>query len=269
MSLKNYIFTTINTKATSHSLRHGPIDDRPPAAQRSFRRSATGLPDEVNVLDTHMDWIKQAWKFISIEPVMICWLLPSCLLYIAIENLALEKVFYISDDQFNFLNIIIFSQSRIYSHVAWISTTRIWFATTWSTSPSITSIVWRCEAGRRTTRCCHWISGIRRKSLSCRWSRTLSTIRQFPASSWRSWCAMRRWTVRFWTRIWTFIRRRLVWEMRFFFFFLFLTNLICSRYCIWNFNDSVCRRLERSDGPKKTMHAAAADRWTGCVNWWV
>lgn len=118
MSLKNYIFTTINTKATSHSLRHGPIDDRPPAAQRSFRRSATGLPDEVNVLDTHMDWIKQAWKFISIEPVMICWLLPSCLLYIAIENLALEKVFYISDDQFNFLNIIIFSQSRIYSHVA-------------------------------------------------------------------------------------------------------------------------------------------------------
>lgn len=92
MSLKNYIFTTINAKATSHPLRREAVDERP-AAERDFRRSPTGLPDEVNVLDTHMNWIKQAWKFISIEPVMICWLLPTCLLYIAIENLALEKVF--------------------------------------------------------------------------------------------------------------------------------------------------------------------------------
>lgn len=92
MSLKNYIFTTINTKATS-PLRHGAVDERPSPAERDFRRSATGLPDEVNVLATHMNWISQAWKFVSIEPVMICWLLPSCLLYIAIENLALEKVF--------------------------------------------------------------------------------------------------------------------------------------------------------------------------------
>lgn len=32
------------------------------------------------------------WRFITVEPLMLCWLLPSCFLFIAVENLALEKV---------------------------------------------------------------------------------------------------------------------------------------------------------------------------------
>lgn len=39
-------------------------------------------------------WLKKFWSNISIEPIMVCWLVPTCLLYIASENLSLEKVFY-------------------------------------------------------------------------------------------------------------------------------------------------------------------------------
>lgn len=38
------------------------------------------------------------WRFITVEPLMLCWLLPSCFLFIAVENLALEKV----SDHFHF-----------------------------------------------------------------------------------------------------------------------------------------------------------------------
>lgn len=34
----------------------------------------------------------RVWRFITVEPLMLCWLLPSCFLFIAVENLALEKV---------------------------------------------------------------------------------------------------------------------------------------------------------------------------------
>lgn len=39
-------------------------------------------------------WLKKIWNNISIEPVMLCWLMPQCFLYIAMENLSLEKVFF-------------------------------------------------------------------------------------------------------------------------------------------------------------------------------
>lgn len=93
MSLKNYVFTSIQHKTSSTHPSLSP--DGPPELRRRgpapFRRSASGLPEEVNVLQTHTNWLRKAWKFVSVEPVMICWLLPTCFLYIAIENLALEK----------------------------------------------------------------------------------------------------------------------------------------------------------------------------------
>lgn len=83
MSLKNYIFATINTKSTTTFQRRGEdatVDATVPTII------------EGDSSESSMNWIKKAWSFVSIEPVMICWILPSCLLYIAIENLSLEKV---------------------------------------------------------------------------------------------------------------------------------------------------------------------------------
>lgn len=36
-------------------------------------------------------WFYKVLSFISIEPVVLCWLLPSCILIVAMENLNLEK----------------------------------------------------------------------------------------------------------------------------------------------------------------------------------
>jgi PCFT/HCP family folate transporter-like MFS transporter 1/3 len=36
-------------------------------------------------------WLRSFFNFISVEPFAICWLLPSCILIIAMENLNLEK----------------------------------------------------------------------------------------------------------------------------------------------------------------------------------
>lgn len=81
MSLKNYIFATINTKSTTTFQSRG---EEPSVS--------TTLPSIIgDSTKTSMNWIRKAWNFVSIEPVMVCWILPSCLLYIAIENLALEK----------------------------------------------------------------------------------------------------------------------------------------------------------------------------------
>lgn len=99
MSLKNYIFTSVATKhPIASSGADTTIDEEQQQHQASsdrrhrLHRTDTGLPEEVDVLATQLSWLGKAWEFISVEPVMICWLLPSCLLYIAIENLALEKV---------------------------------------------------------------------------------------------------------------------------------------------------------------------------------
>lgn len=83
MSLKNYIFATINTKSTTTFQSRG--EDQ--AVDTTIPTIIEGDSSE-----SSMNWLKKAWRFVSIEPVMICWILPSCLLYIAIENLSLEKV---------------------------------------------------------------------------------------------------------------------------------------------------------------------------------
>lgn len=36
--------------------------------------------------------VKRYWSYISVEPVMFCWLVPSCIALIAVQNLELQKV---------------------------------------------------------------------------------------------------------------------------------------------------------------------------------
>ncbi|KAJ6636395.1 Proton-coupled folate transporter [Pseudolycoriella hygida] len=83
MSLKNYIFATINTKSTTTFQSRGE--------EPSSVDTTTSTDIEGDSSESSMNWIKKVWSFITIEPVMVCWILPSCLLYIAIENLSLEK----------------------------------------------------------------------------------------------------------------------------------------------------------------------------------
>lgn len=83
MSLKNYIFATINTKSTTTFQSRG----EDPAVDTTIPTFIEGDSSE-----SSMNWIKKVWSFVTVEPVMICWILPSCLLYIAVENLSLEKV---------------------------------------------------------------------------------------------------------------------------------------------------------------------------------
>lgn len=95
MSLKNYIFTSsINTKSAS-TRNVCPFDEQSPG--RNMTTTTSGLPaiPEFPIINTGdgkpKNWFQKVWSFVSVEPVMVCWLLPSCFLYIAIENLALEK----------------------------------------------------------------------------------------------------------------------------------------------------------------------------------
>lgn len=97
MSLKNYIFASINTK--SNSSNQLPFEDipLPHSRNRTMTSNLTPVPElppnnNAATLPKPQNWLKKAWSFVSVEPVMICWILPSCFLYIAIENLALEKV---------------------------------------------------------------------------------------------------------------------------------------------------------------------------------
>lgn len=97
MSLKNYIFASINTK--SNSSNQLPFEDipLPHSRNRTMTSNLTPVPElpsngNAATPPKSQNWLKKAWSFVSVEPVMICWILPSCFLYIAIENLALEKV---------------------------------------------------------------------------------------------------------------------------------------------------------------------------------
>lgn len=121
MSLKNYIFTSINTKpleaedfANNFTIRVKNKRDTRKLSQlgeqyeREQRASQTTRSNQQQQSQSEFDrlrrsisttddigWFKKImklWSYISVEPVMVCWLLPSCLLLIAIENLALEKV---------------------------------------------------------------------------------------------------------------------------------------------------------------------------------
>lgn len=101
MSLKNYIFATINTKSQSTF----PSRNEEPAVETTMPTVIEGDSSESSI-----NWIKKAWSFVSVEPVMICWILPSCLLYIAIENLSLEKVCILISPSLTFLKMNLFIQ---------------------------------------------------------------------------------------------------------------------------------------------------------------
>lgn len=36
--------------------------------------------------------VRHYWKYVSVEPVMVAWLVPSCIALIAVQNLELQKV---------------------------------------------------------------------------------------------------------------------------------------------------------------------------------
>lgn len=165
MSLKNYIFSSINTKGAQDSDKFATIrlkslrvkkmkkmienedsaapaypsqqlqamNDSPKAHQSdtTVATPATRVPDETSAKQMHNEsygkgnkkseefncsWFffgkgfLKIWSYITVEPLMLCWLLPSCFLFIAVENLALEKVnanqIHLGYWLFNFANLI-------------------------------------------------------------------------------------------------------------------------------------------------------------------
>lgn len=109
MSLKNYIFSSINTKGALDSDKFATI------RLKSFKRRKTAakIPEENGIFvqnlqattvqsnasplnESHkgsiLKQVVKIWKNITVEPLMLCWILPSCLLVVLVENLALEKV---------------------------------------------------------------------------------------------------------------------------------------------------------------------------------
>lgn len=110
MSLKNYIFSSVNIKGVQDSDKFATIRIRSPKSARmtgiteeqrdttvSELAQTAAAADHIAQEDgtdrkTRLKRLAQFWKYISVEPIMLCWLLPSCFLFIAIENLALEKV---------------------------------------------------------------------------------------------------------------------------------------------------------------------------------
>lgn len=126
MSLKNYIFSSINTKGAQDSDKFatirlkslraknmaikGEVDgpapartndqqtvvEQPPAAAKATADANGTSP--VKQEEFQCSWffsgkgLLKILSYITVEPLMLCWLLPSCFLFIAVENLALEKV---------------------------------------------------------------------------------------------------------------------------------------------------------------------------------
>lgn len=127
MSLKNYIFSSINTKGAQDSDKFATIrlkslrgvktmaitsDDNNTTPNRAetavASQQSVAKKSETNGTRTDSSgdeefscsWFflgkgfLKIWSYITVEPLMLCWLLPSCFLFIAVENLALEKVFF-------------------------------------------------------------------------------------------------------------------------------------------------------------------------------
>lgn len=120
MSLKNYIFSSINTKGAQDSDKFATIRLKsskrnkmtvaintdtngannavtPEPQQQSIQTNTTAnasdkAKNQNNAGDSKVKRLVKLWSYISVEPLMLCWLLPSCFLFIAVENLALEKV---------------------------------------------------------------------------------------------------------------------------------------------------------------------------------
>lgn len=85
MSVKNYIIS--NSKSDFNFDKTAAIRLR--VRRQSAMVNITVTPGDKPPLARR---ILKLYKQISVEPLIICWLLPSCFLYIALENLALEKV---------------------------------------------------------------------------------------------------------------------------------------------------------------------------------
>lgn len=121
MSLKNYIFSSINTKGAQDSEKFATIrlksqkrknmtiaENENGSATSGRTDSTATVPATVStkaINETNADnekfqcsWffsgkgLLKILSYITVEPLMLCWLLPSCFLFIAVENLALEKV---------------------------------------------------------------------------------------------------------------------------------------------------------------------------------
>lgn len=159
MSLKNYIFSGVITKGGQDSDKFATIRVKPKKEAKMAAKAknaedvddatvirtptavapATATPTTTNGNgpkggDANTSYLKNMlrfWKYISVEPLILCWLLPSCFLFIAVENLALEKVRsrhpFTSRRISNVFNICPHS---LFSHVASISISRTKCATT-------------------------------------------------------------------------------------------------------------------------------------------
>lgn len=121
MSLKNYIFSSVNTKGGQDSDKFATIRIKshrrkkmtaineengatnatvasdtaapPPPSAQTVTVSTNGVPPKSDSDEnSKVKRLIKLWTYISVEPLMLCWLLPSCFLFIAVENLALEKV---------------------------------------------------------------------------------------------------------------------------------------------------------------------------------
>lgn len=231
MSLKNYIFSSVNTKGGQDSDKFATIRVKPKKKNNMANipeegnRSAT-LPAHQNAPasapisngnrgksgDANTPYLKNMcrfWKYISVEPLILCWLLPSCFLFIAVENLALEKVS--RSAYLQFVAKFVLKLWSFLSHVAWTSTYRMRCVTTWSTKVKTTSIApssaWKCAKRMWFT---YW--GIVRKFSTRRtiptervFSRTTTHLTRRLCSMWSHWsgtCAMPKSKVKNWTRNW-------------------------------------------------------------------
>lgn len=232
MSLKNYIFSSVNTKGGQDSDKFATIRVKP--KKKTNMASITEEGDGKIVIRTaaappppppvtngggpkgdgaNTSFLKNMlrfWKYISVEPLILCWLLPSCFLFIAVENLALEKV--CRSLQLT-LSISHHHQSPVsaYSHVESISILRTKYATTWSTRAKTISIVQ--SSGRKCARRM-WFTCIRIDH-KCSTTHITSMERAFypkrihaiwrfcsMSPHWRRMCAMPKSRVKSWTLNW-------------------------------------------------------------------
>lgn len=150
MSLKNYIFSSVNTKGGQDSDKFATIRVKPkkktnmasiteegdgkivirtaapaPVTSRVSPNGSGPKGEEANT--SFLKNVLRFWKYISVEPLILCWLLPSCFLFIAVENLALEKVCR-SHQLIHSISHL--SPVSVYSHVESISILRTKYATT-------------------------------------------------------------------------------------------------------------------------------------------
>lgn len=60
---------------------------------------STAIPPNQSHTRSISNQLAKIWNNITVEPLMLCWLVPTCFLVVLVENLTLEKV---SGTQFQF-----------------------------------------------------------------------------------------------------------------------------------------------------------------------